>query len=177
MVFHPRLLRSCPRLWYPIWCFAKLWRDLERTPATHFPRRKLRARQRYGSFRTSAASIAGEKTLISQDALCPRLSQRSSPACLDGCLACWLWTLHVVPYMRSTPRHSHSVEPPDVSAGVGNLRLKMPLPSVLAREQVRQTPLSQATRCAAPRSVCLRLDLSSKGVSLIHLPAMRWWLV
>ena len=37
-----------------------------------------------------------------------RLVQCSAPTCLDRCFACWLWAQHVVLYIRSTKRHSHT---------------------------------------------------------------------
>ena len=45
------------------------------------------------------------------------------------------------------------------------------LPSALAREHARQAPLTQATRRAAPRLLCLRMALLSGGVPSFHFPA------
>ena len=39
---------------------------------------------------------------------CCRLVQRPAPTSLDSCLACWVSAQHVVPYIRATPRHSHT---------------------------------------------------------------------
>ena len=103
----------------------------------YLPRRQLTSRRRYGNSRASAASTAGGENVSFTRCPSSRLVQCSAPTCLDRCPTCWPSAQYVVPYIRSTKRHSHIcfyVEPTDSSAacykvirhyaGDGSLRFK-----------------------------------------------------
>ena len=69
---------------------------------------KLTSQRRYGTSRASAASIAGGKLTNFTRCSCCRLVQRPTPTRLDRSLAHWVSARHVIPYIRSTQRHSHT---------------------------------------------------------------------
>ena len=68
----------------------------------------MTSRRRYGTPHASAASPAGGKHINLTRCSCYRFVQRPAPTTQDGCLACWVSAQQVVPYIRSTQRHSHT---------------------------------------------------------------------
>ena len=91
--FPPRpLLLLLPLLWHPLRCISQ-------------PRGNPR---RYGTSRASAASTARGKHINFTRCSCSRLVQRPALISLDSCVAGWVSDQHVVPYIRSTQRYSHT---------------------------------------------------------------------
>ena len=81
-------------------------RKLELASTKHLPHWKRTTRRRYGTSRTSVTCTAGGKHINLTRCSCYRLGQCSAPTSLDSCFACRVSAKHVVPYIRSTQRHS-----------------------------------------------------------------------
>ena len=168
--FHPRPpLPLLPPPWHPLRCLSQPRRNPERAPARYLPRWQLTRRRRYGTSRPSAVSTDRGKHINLTRFSCYRLVERPAPTSLDRCLACWVSAPHVVPYIQSTRRHSHTgfcEEPTAPSPPVTKFPGGMPTTGACTSSAA---PLSQDTGACASSAAPSATGVCASGAALLSL--------
>ena len=121
--------------------------------------------RRYSTSRASTASTAGGKHIYFTICALYRLVQHPVPTRLDRCLACRVSDQHVVLYIRSTQRHSHSCfckEPTGSLAAGYEVSRRSPATGAGASSSA---PLSQGTGACALSAARPRTGARARGAT------------